>query len=502
MTSDRFENTMHEWLAERGAGRAPDRLHANTMTVIGARRQRVGWWARLRAGSAGAQTLPGTRTGSALRPFAVLALTLLLGAALGYAVASRPAVLPVSSESPQPTSQVPTPTPWALSAPVETSKFIKPFSYQLPMDTSSGFHLIMDEGDLQTFGFETGRVPGPVNYLNWQFESPRGVAVFALGTQETNACWTGGAATTPSKFLELLGTVVGTHPGIGPITPTTVDGRPALTTSFRTPDSTCSAAINYDLGHLPSKFLRTTIPSKFIAFELGDQTIVIDISAQDDAEFDAWLPFATQFVDSIHFEETPPASPEAIPQNFVTSNFTQPFEYTFSSYPEWRTDEPALYAFVDSREGLPVQGYGALQASAPRGIAVMPLDRLWIWPYVCLETEQSPVQIRTTAAGFIEDLHNVGRLSFDLTTQLHVDGRPALGTRVLTERSQCTADFWFDEAVGGFDQSYVDTGLPSQFFVVELSNRTVLIDVWAQTDLELDSWLPTAQEFVNSIHFI
>ena len=37
-------------------------------------------------------------------------------------------------------------------------------------------------------------------------------------------------------------------------------------------------------------------------------------------------------------------------------------------------DTPELYAFVDLREGLPPPGgYGPLQASSPRGIAVIDL---------------------------------------------------------------------------------------------------------------------------------
>ncbi len=36
----------------------------------------------------------------------------------------------------------------------------------------------------------------------------------------------------------------------------------------------------------------------------------------------------------------------------------------------------------------------------------------------------------------------------------------------------------------------------------EIDGRTVLIDIWAIDEAELDSWLPAATEFLNTIHFI
>ena len=88
MTSDRFENTMHDWLAERGAGGAPDRLHANAMTVIGKRRQRVGWWATLRIAVTEAPRLRGFRTGHAGQPvFASATVLIIIALLLAIAMA-------------------------------------------------------------------------------------------------------------------------------------------------------------------------------------------------------------------------------------------------------------------------------------------------------------------------------------------------------------------------------------------------------------------------------
>ena len=386
MTSDRFENTVHEWLSDRGAGKAPDGLHAHAMTALGTRRQRVGWWATLHVGITNGPTIRGIQAGTQLRLVAALVLTLLVGVALGLAVGSRPAVLPVPTQSPgstptqspQPTSRqspqpslrqsaLPAATPWTLSAPVLTANFVKPFTYQLPIETSGVFHLAMEEDDLQGFGYGTAPLAGG-EFAKFQGESLRGVGVIALGSPWTHPCPTTRVLSdpTPAEFMDLLGST--SSPG--PTTSIILDGRHALTTSFPSGMDSCAGDIHYDEGPTrASKYISLSVASTLIVFQVGDRTILIDIWAHDDADFASWLPKATQFVQSIHFEEPSATSPISVALEFV-----HPFEYSIpSADPQWIVDMPELYEFVDSREGLAVFGIGPMQTSSPRGIAVMPV---------------------------------------------------------------------------------------------------------------------------------
>ena len=79
---------MQDWLEERGAGRAPDRLHANSMAVIGKRRQRVGWWATLRIAITDAPKIRGFQTGHVGQPvFTSATVVIIIGLLLAIAMA-------------------------------------------------------------------------------------------------------------------------------------------------------------------------------------------------------------------------------------------------------------------------------------------------------------------------------------------------------------------------------------------------------------------------------
>jgi hypothetical protein len=320
MTSDRFDITMRDWLAHRGAGRAPDYIHATAMTTIGSHRQRSRRWAAIRVGMRDAQPAHGVVSGTTARLVAAVALTLLVGAVLGFVIGSRPAVLPVPTQSTQPTesprptpsasveptpgqspaagptqSVVPTSTAPTPSGQVQTSTFIRPFVYPLPSRTTPKFRLVKEDAYVVGFGLVEPLSPFE-DYGRVQSNSRRGIAVFSVGWPFTHGCVDGGPAfieplpgeaDTPSAFLAL---VVG-QVEAEPVTSTTLDGRPALTTSFQSGHAKCGGDIHYDHGSTPgSRYVSISIASQMIAFQVADRTIVVDIWARDDAEFEAWLP--------------------------------------------------------------------------------------------------------------------------------------------------------------------------------------------------------------------
>ncbi len=44
--------------------------------------------------------------------------------------------------------------------------------------------------------------------------------------------------------------------------------------------------------------------------------------------------------------------------------------------------------------------------------------------------------------------------------------------------------------------------MPSRLIVSEVDGSTIFIVIWARTAQELEAWLPIADEFVESIHFV
>ena len=142
------------------------------------------------------------------------------------------------------------------------------------------------------FGYGTGPLTGPDAELA---TSDYGYFMSKRARGESRSCsFPGQQASDSADFLEQ---VLGSGVAREPVTRTTFDGRPALTTSFNSCGDTCSAGVHYQgLPSSQSKHIATGVASRMIAFDVDRRPIVIDIWAKDDAEFDAWLPKATQLV--------------------------------------------------------------------------------------------------------------------------------------------------------------------------------------------------------------
>jgi hypothetical protein len=49
---------------------------------------------------------------------------------------------------------------------------------------------------------------------------------------------------------------------------------------------------------------------------------------------------------------------------------------------------------------------------------------------------------------------------------------------------------------------YIRLDIPSRIVVAEVAGSTIMVDAWAGTPDDLASWLPVAQEFIDSIDFL
>jgi hypothetical protein len=87
----------------------------------------------------------------------------------------------------------------------------------------------------------------------------------------------------------------------------------------------------------------------------------------------------------------------------------------------------------------------------------------------------------------------------DAIEETSVDGRPAL---IATLPGHSGSDIHVDGQMRGLGGTYVMVNMPSRLMVSEVDGETVFILIWARTDQELERWLPVADEFVASIHFV
>ena len=69
-------------------------------------------------------------------------------------------------------------------------------------------------------------------------------------------------------------------------------------------------------------------------------------------------------------------------------------------------------------------------------------------------------------------------------------------------RRSCRASVGRTSTPGGLSRPYVGVTWPGRLTVTEVEGTTIFIFVWARTQQELDAWLPVADGFVGSIHFV
>ncbi len=159
------------------------------------------------------------------------------------------------------------------------------------------------------------------------------------------------------------------------------------------------------------------------------------------------------------------------------------------------TDTGDIQEFVGN--GISGDNSSARPTDASRGVVIGALGLPWL--HAC---EGSPLDdVRETPAEFLDDLHNLGGLTTDSVTATTLDGHDALTTAFRAGASRCTPDFHVT-----YDDTHaskaISVSVASQLTVLTVGGTTIVVDAWAQSDDSLQAWLPTALDFVDSIHFL
>jgi hypothetical protein len=109
--------------------------------------------------------------------------------------------------------------------------------------------------------------------------------------------------------------------------------------------------------------------------------------------------------------------------------------------------------------------------------------------------------LRTTPAGFLDDLRATAEVPMGEVAETTLDGRPAIAARLLASASNdihVTGSTTGLTGGGGF----VLLNGPARITVAEVDGWTLFILAWARTDEDLDAWMPTADVFISSMHFL
>ena len=191
-----------------------------------------------------------------------------------------------------------------------------------------------------------------------------------------------------------------------------------------------------------------------------------------------------------------PAAPSMA--TLVVAPFARPFEYSIpdAMTPNTRYEDQDVLALVEG----PSFPFGWAQdeagESGARGVLVVEATDVVTHP--ChVPSMNSRVDIGDAPTAFLDDMQAVAGLHLEEQVATTLDGRPAVSAIALG--SDCgTADIHLAHS----PMSWVRLDVPSRLIVAEVAGSTVLVQAWAGTPDGLDAWLPIAQEFIDSIHFL
>lgn len=457
--------SLREMLERRSRRASPAGLAASILATTAVTRQQVGWTTRLRPRLE-------APAGRRLLVLGIVGVTLIGGALAVAGGLARPAEKELDS------------------------RFFKPFEYAIP----AGSELQPAASGQVVAAWVVGENdPGPADGPRWggQAEESGNTRGILVATGEN--AWIHGNAgreelpDDPIGFLETLrdsGDV-----DMEPIEATTLDGRPAAAARTARDRAQYSGDLHV-AGPMTglataSPWVLRDFPYRLIVTEVDGYTIFVQIWARSNEELDAFMPVATEFVDSIHFvdDATAPVETPAPSAREVNATFVKPFEFAIpdgSGLELGRSGEEMARWFVG--------------ADHTHGITVATGEDAWIHPGA------GRVALPDDPAGFIATLREVGSVDLDPTESMTLDGRPAMTARMARDRSADDPHVYELHVTGpmtGLSSGpYLYLNSPQRLIVTEVDGFTVLVQVWARSNEELDAFMPVATEFVDSIHFL
>jgi hypothetical protein len=374
--------------------------------------------------------------------------------------------------------------------------FDRPFRFRVPADV----HLNVNRNFLP---LALELIDGPV-YDGGQYGSDgngmppgvRGIEIASLRSVTTHSCSveTGASSRVPVSdrqpaFLDDLSRLGGMT-FASPV-PTTVGSRPAISTALTA--TKCGAG---DFHLTTGAYVGLQLPSRLILVDFDGPTLAIQVWATTEDELTAWLPTAETIIDSIVFVQ-PSASPSAVGStdpgvSGIVRDLRVPFEYRlpqgiesqhFASMIEWVGPTGPYH---------PEANEPPYAITVTRGIIAANADTAW-------SHATGRVRLRSDPEGLLADIRDRTGLPLPAAATT-VDGHPAL-----TAGSDAPGnnDLHFSERMEGLSgEDYIWFKFPMRLTLVDVDGTTMLFLAWARTPADLADWLPTADEFLDSIRFV
>jgi hypothetical protein len=178
-----------------------------------------------------------------------------------------------------------------------------------------------------------------------------------------------------------------------------------------------------------------------------------------------------------------------------------PAAFTFSE-PDAATlvrvlNTPEIQGFADAPAPASAVEYGEMQRASSHGVALGALGTPWVHHCESYPSDH----MRVAPADFLDDLATASRATLDPIIPTTFDGHPALTTTIWAGANGCSPDVHVTHGPTR-GSKYLLLSIPSRLTVFSVGGTTFVLDVWAQTDADLEAWLPAATAFTDSIRFV
>ena len=211
---------------------------------------------------------------------------------------------------------------------------------------------------------------------------------------------------------------------------------------------------------------------------------------------------------------TTAASPTPIapaPPSVTTTQFVRPFKYAIpngmSSSATYEDNEVFAVVVGDEyeREVSP-RLFGQVQVNArengilgARGILIADVTDASVSTCSLENPRRAYGEVGAGPTAFLDSLQEIGGLRLEDEGATTFGGRPAIAASTVLSRCAQTEIIIGTRPIW---EAYARLEIPSRIIVAEVGNSTVMAQIWAGTPIDLEEWLPKAQEFIDSMEFV
>ena len=220
----------------------------------------------------------------------------------------------------------------------------------------------------------------------------------------------------------------------------------------------------------------------------------------------AGLPAAMPPVSSPSVTPSPSSAPSEAPHaSSIVSRFVPSFTYTIPDGSDLIGigGVPGAVAWVVGPNHQPTNpsalpGFGGQDPESGNVHGIMVANVSGAWGH----GPDGRVRLRADPAGFLADMDAL-LTGFDLepVTAATLDGRPALSARTVPGTG-AGYDLHVNGPITGLSGPGILLAGPYRITVADIDGVTVFVQVWADSEDDLATWLPVAQRFVDSMHFV